>query len=270
MTALRPACPIAYHYRLEDLAGAPAFTCTTLYVVGGCTETSTRSTPSRPARAPSPARPRLSSTATSTTSMPTPRRRTAAGSPGSLATSLSPSASTVSASCTATPRTSPAGGSRWRPSNRSSRTSAAALALPGRPLRPGRCLTGSGAPTSRRCAAPTPACLTPRTFSTLRAGTWSRTTGALACPASQAATTGVLIRLSVLPDVPGDSLYGLTIAGLRFDALPVDYDHSRWITYFLSTWPAGSPARRNYHHRIKHGTWLTADHAARGTVTCFA
>ena len=35
MSVLRPACPIAYHYRPEDLAGPPAFTCTTLYVAGG-------------------------------------------------------------------------------------------------------------------------------------------------------------------------------------------------------------------------------------------
>ena len=35
MSILRPACPIAYRYRPEDLAGPPAFTCTTLYVVGG-------------------------------------------------------------------------------------------------------------------------------------------------------------------------------------------------------------------------------------------
>jgi hypothetical protein len=68
---------------------------------------------------------------------------------------------------------------------------------------------------------------------------------------------GVLTRLSVLPDVPGDSLYGLAMAGLRFDALPVEYDHSRWINQFLGAWPPGSPACRNYHHRIEHGTWLT-------------
>jgi hypothetical protein len=35
MSVLRSACPIAYHYRPEDLAGPPAFTCTTLYVAGG-------------------------------------------------------------------------------------------------------------------------------------------------------------------------------------------------------------------------------------------
>jgi len=81
---------------------------------------------------------------------------------------------------------------------------------------------------------------------------------------------GVLTRLSVLPGVPGDSLYGLTMAGLRFDALPVEYDHGRWVAHFLGTWPPGSPAHRNYHHRIEHGTWLTPGDAARGTVTCSA
>ena len=61
-----------------------------------------------------------------------------------------------------------------------------------------------------------------------------------------------------------------TVAGLRFDALSVDYDHGRWVTDFLDAWPPGSPAYRNYHHRIEHGTWLTPEHAARGTVTCSA
>lgn len=79
---------------------------------------------------------------------------------------------------------------------------------------------------------------------------------------------GLLTRLSVLPGVPADSLYGLTIAGLRFDALPVEYDHGRWLTHFLDTWPPGSPARRSYQHRIEQGTWLAPRHAARGTVTC--
>ena len=37
MTVLRPACLVAYHYRPEDLAGPPAFTCTTLYVALGRT-----------------------------------------------------------------------------------------------------------------------------------------------------------------------------------------------------------------------------------------
>ena len=35
MSVLRPACPIAYHYRPENLAGPPVFRCTTLYAAGG-------------------------------------------------------------------------------------------------------------------------------------------------------------------------------------------------------------------------------------------
>lgn len=37
------------------------------------------------------------------------------------------------------------------------------------------------------------------------------------------------------PDAPADSLYGTSLAGLRFDALPVRYDTGRWITEFLGT-----------------------------------
>ena len=76
---------------------------------------------------------------------------------------------------------------------------------------------------------------------------------------------GVLTRLSADPVPPADSLYGLTVAGLRFDALPIDYDHERWTADFLETWPPGTAAHSNYHERLHHGTWLTVERAARGT-----
>ncbi|MEU7815575.1 hypothetical protein [Pseudonocardia sp. NPDC049154] len=77
---------------------------------------------------------------------------------------------------------------------------------------------------------------------------------------------GVLTRLSADVRPPGDSLYGTTLDGLRVDALPVRYDHERWQADFLRSWPPGSPAHDNYATRIEQGTWLTVDHAARGTV----
>jgi hypothetical protein len=77
---------------------------------------------------------------------------------------------------------------------------------------------------------------------------------------------GVLTRLSVDPEPPDDSLYGLDIGGARFDALPVAYDHRRWVADFERTWPAGSAGYLGYHTRITEGTWLSIDHAARGGV----
>jgi hypothetical protein len=77
---------------------------------------------------------------------------------------------------------------------------------------------------------------------------------------------GVLTRLSINPEPPADSLYGLDIGGLRFDALPVAYDHRRWIIDFERIWPAGSAGSVGYHGRVTDGTWLTIDHAARGST----
>ena len=65
---------------------------------------------------------------------------------------------------------------------------------------------------------------------------------------------GVLTRLSTHPEPPADSLYGITVGGLRFDALPVDYSHDAWTRHFLDAWPPGTPAYRNYYDRIKHGS----------------
>ncbi len=76
---------------------------------------------------------------------------------------------------------------------------------------------------------------------------------------------GVLTRISADPTPPPDSLYGLALDGLRFDALPVHYDHHRWTRDFHRIWPPGTPAYRAYHARITDGTWLTLDHAARRT-----
>ncbi len=77
---------------------------------------------------------------------------------------------------------------------------------------------------------------------------------------------GVITRLSARPGTPTDSLYGITIGRLRFDALPVDYRHDAWLAHFLDAWPPGSPAYRNYHDRIEQGTWLSPEQSARGTV----
>jgi hypothetical protein len=77
---------------------------------------------------------------------------------------------------------------------------------------------------------------------------------------------GVITRLSTDPVAPEDSLYGLDLPGLRFDALPVYYDHERWSAEFLDAWPPGTPGYHGYHSRITDGTWLQPEQAARGQV----
>lgn len=59
----------------------------------------------------------------------------------------------------------------------------------------------------------------------------------------------------------------LRAAAATAAALPVNYDHVAWTSHFRDAWPPGTPAYRNYHDRIKHGTWLTPEQSARGSVT---
>ena len=53
--------------------------------------------------------------------------------------------------------------------------------------------------------------------------------------------------------MPPDSLYGVAAGGLRFDALPVHYDHDGWMAQFEAVWPAGSDAHASYHARLVRG-----------------
>jgi hypothetical protein len=79
-------------------------------------------------------------------------------------------------------------------------------------------------------------------------------------------THGVITRLSSDPAPPADSLYGITIGGLRCDAMPVHFDAESWRARFLAQWPPGTPAHDSYFARITRGTPLRLDQAARGSV----
>jgi len=54
-------------------------------------------------------------------------------------------------------------------------------------------------------------------------------------------------------DIPGDSLYGIEVGGLRFDAVPIRYDHATWLRRFETNWPPGSPAHQSYFRRLTAG-----------------
>ena len=62
-----------------------------------------------------------------------------------------------------------------------------------------------------------------------------------------------LTRVSEDPLPPPDSIYGTFANGLRYDAVPVGYDHEAWLALFGSSWPAGSDAHVSYHDRLLHG-----------------
>ncbi|HEV2894721.1 MAG TPA: hypothetical protein VG411_13270 [Actinomycetota bacterium] len=90
--------------------------------------------------------------------------------------------------------------------------------------------------------------------------------GAAGLPSFAGTTHGVITRLSSNLRPPADSLYGITIAALRCDALPVRFDLERWTARFLAQWPPGSPGHRSYFTRITNGTHLRLEQAARGGV----
>lgn len=49
------------------------------------------------------------------------------------------------------------------------------------------------------------------------------------------------------------ALYGIDRDGVRWEAVPVEYDSGAWWQRFISAWPEGSPARASYAERILHG-----------------
>jgi hypothetical protein len=79
-------------------------------------------------------------------------------------------------------------------------------------------------------------------------------------------TFGLITRISEDPAVPAESLYGITIGGVRFDALPVRFDQQAWVARFLANWPPGSPAYEAYFDRIVNGPNFELQDALGGKV----
>ena len=90
--------------------------------------------------------------------------------------------------------------------------------------------------------------------------------GAAGLPNFAGETFGIVTRISVDPRVPPDSLYGLVLDGVRFDALPVHHDHAAWVRRFLAQWPPGSPAHEAYFRRIVGGPDFHRRDAVGGSV----
>jgi len=91
--------------------------------------------------------------------------------------------------------------------------------------------------------------------------------GSAGLPNFAGTSFGVITRLSTNPQPPADSLYGITLHGLRGDALPLTFDLAWWTARFVGQWPPGSPAHGRYFDRIRSGTQLRLHQAVRGTVT---
>ena len=79
-------------------------------------------------------------------------------------------------------------------------------------------------------------------------------------------TFGLVTRSSADPAIPPESLYGVTLGDVRFDALPVRFDQPAWLARFLATWPPGSTAFEAYFNRIVNGPDFDLKDAIAGKV----
>jgi hypothetical protein len=57
---------------------------------------------------------------------------------------------------------------------------------------------------------------------------------------------------------------------VRFDALPVHYDHDGFVRSFLKIWPPRSPAHHAYFQRITRGPDFELADAVGGSVQRYA
>jgi hypothetical protein len=89
--------------------------------------------------------------------------------------------------------------------------------------------------------------------------------GAAGMPNFKGTHYGLLTRISNSPETPSNSLYGVNLEGVRFDALPIDFDQRAWLDRFSRNWPAGSAAHQSYFKRITEGPAFHPSQAARLT-----
>lgn len=76
--------------------------------------------------------------------------------------------------------------------------------------------------------------------------------GAAGLPNFAGHRTGLITRIGRTPS-PHQALYGILRDGVHIDAIPVNYDHDRFLQRFLARWPAGSAAHLSYAARILSG-----------------
>ena len=77
--------------------------------------------------------------------------------------------------------------------------------------------------------------------------------GAAGMPNFAGTRYGIVTRISTRPAGRLNALYGTRLGAVHIDALPLRYDHRRWLAAFSANWPEGSPAHASYCGRITDG-----------------
>ena len=86
--------------------------------------------------------------------------------------------------------------------------------------------------------------------------------GAAGMPNFTGRREGLVSRLSCTPSsLP--PMYGTHIGALHVDALPLGYDHDRWVRQFSASWPVDSAAHNSYYRRILEGPDHQPSHKGR-------
>lgn len=77
--------------------------------------------------------------------------------------------------------------------------------------------------------------------------------GAAGMPNFRGTCHGVITRIATRPARHIAPLYTLRTEAVHVEALPLHYDHARWLGEFRANWPAGSPAHASYFRRMTEG-----------------
>ena len=91
---------------------------------------------------------------------------------------------------------------------------------------------------------------------------WVINNGAAGMPNFKEAQFGLLTRISVRPSASKSCLYGIRDKDIFVDALPIRYNHSRWLDAFVANWTPQSPAYLSYYDRIVNGPAYRTERAA--------
>lgn len=75
--------------------------------------------------------------------------------------------------------------------------------------------------------------------------------GAAGMPNFSGQHCGLMTRISARR--AEDALYGTDVRSVYVEAVPVRYDHDRWLEAFLANWPHASAAHESYFQRISRG-----------------
>jgi hypothetical protein len=90
--------------------------------------------------------------------------------------------------------------------------------------------------------------------------------GAAGLPNFSNRSYGLITRIALGTKAASNSLYGYTLKGTRFDALPVHYSQAQFIGHFINNWPPGSPAYEAYFNRVVNGPDFDVSDAIGGRV----